>query len=152
MSNNERPLRYDETMRSSQSVQRRASRADKVRLDSSSRRSPLMTWTRPDAGAIRKALVRYAPWLAAEPIEFLGEGWSCWTFRAGDHALRFPKRESDCAEFDKDRRLLPELARHVSLPIPVPDVYGEAGPNSAPFAGHKLLPGESLITAKVLLT
>jgi aminoglycoside phosphotransferase (APT) family kinase protein len=86
-----------------------------------------MTWTKPGAEAIRKALAQYAPSLGTEPIEFLGEGWSCWAFRARDHVLRFPKSQRDSTEFDTDRRLLPELVRYVSLPIPVPEVYGEEG-------------------------
>ena len=107
--------------------------------------------SKPATDEIRAALERYAPRLAGEPIEFLGEGWSLWVFTAGDHVLRFPKHKDAAPQLVTDASLLPELARHVSLAIPVPDVYGDEGPNGLPFAGHPFIPGISLITAAELL-
>ena len=92
-----------------------------------------------------------APLLVDEPIEFLGEGWAVWAFTAGDHVLRFPKRPRAAAELDGSRRLMVELAPQLSTPVSIPDIYGKNGPNGAPFAGHRFVPGVSLIAATQLL-
>jgi aminoglycoside 2''-phosphotransferase len=110
-----------------------------------------MAWLKPETEQIRAALRRYAPHLADEPIAFLGEGWAVWTFRAGDYVLRFPKRPRAAAELDGNRRLVTELRLHISTPISVPEIDGEHGPNGAAFAGHRFVPGVSLITAAQLL-
>jgi len=106
-----------------------------------------MAWLKPETEQIRAALRQYAPQLTHEPIEFFAEGWAMWVFRAGDYVLRFPKRQHEAAELEADRRLLPELAMHLSTLVPVPVIYGENGPNGAPFTGHCYLPGVSLIAA-----
>ncbi|HEU0075808.1 MAG TPA: phosphotransferase [Dehalococcoidia bacterium] len=110
-----------------------------------------MAWSKPETQEIRAALRRYAPQIADQPLEFLAEGWAIWAFRAGDYVLRFPKRPGTAAEVNGSRRLVAELQAHLSTPISVPDVYGEHGPNDAPFAGHPFVPGVSLITAAQLL-
>jgi aminoglycoside phosphotransferase (APT) family kinase protein len=110
-----------------------------------------VAWLKPETHQIREALRANAPRLAEEPIEFLGEGWAVWAFSAGDHVLRFPKRPRAATELDGSRRLMVELAPHLSTPVSVPDIYGENGPNGAPFAGHRFVPGVSLITATQLL-
>ncbi len=110
-----------------------------------------MPWSKPEAPQIRAALQRYAPRIADEPIEFLGEGWAVWVFHAGDYVLRFPKRPREAAELDGKRRLVAELSLRLSTPVSVPEIYAEDGPNDAPFAGHRFLPGVSLITAAQLL-
>ncbi len=110
-----------------------------------------MTWSKPETPQIRAALRLYRPDIADEPIESLGEGWAMWAFRAGDYVLRFPKRPRAAAELDGNRRLVAELQAYVSTPISVPEIYGERGPNDAPFAGHRFVPGVSLITAAQLI-
>ncbi len=110
-----------------------------------------MVWSKPVADDIRAALRQYAPAIADKPIEPLGEGWSVWVFRAGDYALRFPKRQRDVAEIEGNRRLVTELQGHLSAPISVPEISGQHGPNDAPFAGHRFLPGVSLITGTELI-
>jgi aminoglycoside 2''-phosphotransferase len=102
---------------------------------------------RPDDDAIRDALARYAPALAGASIEPLGEGWTFWAVRAGDHVLRFPKLADSAPQLSLDRNLLPRLSPHISLRIPVPDVYGDEGPNGLPFLGYPLVPGVPLIEA-----
>jgi len=116
-----------------------------------------MSWSKPETQQIRAALREYAPQLADAPIEFLAEGWEFWAFTAGDYVLRFPKQErgfvwklADQSSSDSlriERALAPELARHLSTPISVTQVYGEHGPNGAPFAGHRFLPGEVVMDA-----
>ena len=110
-----------------------------------------MAWSKPETDQIRAALRESAPQLADEPVEYLGEGWAAWAFRAGDYVLRFPKRPAAEAELDGQSRLVGELRRHLTTPISVPDIFGEHGPNAAAFAGHRLVPGVSLITATQLL-
>jgi len=118
-----------------------------------------MAWSKPETEQIRAALREYAPQLAEEPIEFMAEGWECWVFRAGDFALRFPKSDQELSwlfgnkprdAFEVERRLLPELAAQLPSRISVIEVYGEDGPNGAPFTGHRLIPGEVVITASRL--
>jgi aminoglycoside 2''-phosphotransferase len=110
-----------------------------------------MAWSKPETPQIREALRRYAPQIADQPIEFFAEGWAVWAFRCGDYVLRFPKQPSASAELNDHRRLVEGLQPHLSTPISVPEIYGERGPNDAPFAGHRFIPGVSLIAAAQLL-
>jgi aminoglycoside phosphotransferase (APT) family kinase protein len=110
-----------------------------------------MAWSKPETQQIREALRRYAAHLADAPIEFLAEGWEFWAFRAGEHVLRFPKADrgfawklgdqSSAESLRIERALGPELAHQLSTPVTVIDVYGELGPNGAPFAGHGFIEG-----------
>jgi aminoglycoside phosphotransferase (APT) family kinase protein len=110
-----------------------------------------MAFDRPTPEQIRVALGQCAPDSAREPIHFLGEGWSVWTFRVGDHVLRFPKSGRDLGELKKEREFLPLLAEHIATQIPSPDTYCDTGPNGLPFIGYPMLPGRSLIRADILL-
>ncbi|MPZ49320.1 MAG: phosphotransferase [Dehalococcoidia bacterium] len=103
---------------------------------------------KPNEEQIRDALGRYAPELAAEAIEFLGEGWDTWAFSAAEHVLRFPKDAGVIDTLEKERRLAPAIAPYVSVPVPSFDVYGATGPNGAPFLGHRRLPGVLVLEAK----
>ena len=112
---------------------------------------------KPTETQVREALRTYAPSLADAPIVFLAEGWEFWAFTAGDHVLRFPRPVCDLCRLPEgttnldslalERRLLPELRTHLTAPVPEIDVYGEHGPNGLPFAGHRLLPGETVLYA-----
>jgi aminoglycoside phosphotransferase (APT) family kinase protein len=116
-----------------------------------------MAWHRPETEEVREALRRYAPALADEPIAFLSEGWEFWAFTAGDHVLRFPMRDrgsvwklgdrSSRESLDIERALNPELNSVLPCEVPVIDVFGVSGPNDAPFAGHRYLPGEVVMSA-----
>src|SRR5581483_1927845 len=116
-----------------------------------------MAVTKPTGVQVREALQRYAPSLAGEPIAFLAEGWEFWAFTAGDHVLRFPRPVCDLCRLPEgttnldslalERRLLPELRPYLSAPVPDIDLYGEDGPNGLPFAGHRILPGETVLYA-----
>lgn len=115
-----------------------------------------MARSKPQTGEIRAVLREYAPQLANEPIEFFAEGWEYWAFRAGDYVLRFPRPIVDLHRLPEDatnlnsleveRRMLPELSRHLSVPLPDTNVF-EHGPNGAPFAIHRMLPGEPVMFA-----
>jgi aminoglycoside phosphotransferase (APT) family kinase protein len=116
-----------------------------------------MQWPKPEEAQIRAALGENAPHLADAPIAFLAEGWEFWAFTAGEHVLRFPKAErgfvwklADQPSADSlriEKSLTPELGGRLSTPIPIVNVYGARGPNGAPFAGHRYLPGEVVMYA-----
>jgi aminoglycoside phosphotransferase (APT) family kinase protein len=115
-----------------------------------------MAWQKPTTEEIRAALREYAPSLADETSAFLGEGWEFWAFTAGDHVLRFPMRgrgsvwklagRSSRESLEIERALTPALARSLPFPTGVIDVFGETGPNGAPFAGHRFVPGEVVMS------
>ena len=96
---------------------------------------------RPDTAEVQACLRSCAPSLADTPVEFLAEGWEFWAFSCGDYVIRSPKNGSGRAVLAIDRALLPELARHLSTPVPIVDLYCEIGPNGQPLAGHRKLPG-----------
>jgi aminoglycoside 2''-phosphotransferase len=100
-----------------------------------------MAWLKPETDAIREVLRAVAPQLADVPIEFLAEGWEFWAFEAGGYVLRFPKNAVSVAALRRERALLPALAEPLTLPVPRIDVWGEDGPNGAPFAVHRKVPG-----------
>jgi len=110
-----------------------------------------MAWSKPETEQVRAALRESAPHLADEPIEFMAEGWGIWAFRAGDYVLRFPKMDAEIAEVRRDPQVWRELADRLSLPISVPEILGENGPNDAPYNGHRYVEGVSLIAAVSLL-
>jgi aminoglycoside phosphotransferase (APT) family kinase protein len=85
-----------------------------------------------------------APTLAEISVQFLAEGWEFWAFTAGDYVIRSPKLETGRSVLTIDRRLLPELARFLSTPVPIVDVYCEDGANGQPLAGHRRVPGVRL--------
>jgi aminoglycoside phosphotransferase (APT) family kinase protein len=111
-----------------------------------------MAWSKPETQEIRAALREYAPQIADLPIEFLAEGWEFWAFRAGDFVLRFPMSErgfvwklddqSSTQSLHIERSLTPALAGEMSAEIAVSEIYGNSGPNGAPFGGHRFIPGE----------
>ena len=116
-----------------------------------------MSWSKPETQQIRRALREYAPQVADAPIAFLAEGWEFWAFTAGEYVLRFPKDESGLTwllgtkdnfqTLRLEQALLPELSSRVSTRVPKVEFVGEHGPNGAPFAAHRILPGEVLITS-----
>jgi aminoglycoside 2''-phosphotransferase len=116
-----------------------------------------MGWHRPEKDEIRAALRRYAPRLAGETIAFLSEGWEFWAFTAGDHVLRFPRPAVNLHRLPEgttnldslriEMAVLPALAEALSVAVPRIDVYGEEGPNGAPFVGHPMLPGDPVLFA-----
>ena len=70
-----------------------------------------MAWLKPETEEIRRALRRYAPYLAEEPVEFLSEGWEFWAFTAGDYVLRFPQPEVElhrCLEWNANLTRCPK--------------------------------------------
>src|SRR5690606_20180415 len=97
------------------------------------------------------------PHLADEPIAFLSEGWEFWAFTAGEYVLRFPRPIVNLHRLPEgttnldslriEMAVLPALTQRLSVPVSRIDVYGEEGPNGAPFVGHRMLPGEPVLFA-----
>lgn len=110
-----------------------------------------VTYRKPGEDEIREALARYAPRLADAPLSALGEGWTSWAFMIGEYVLRIAKTEGAVAT-RQECELLPELAKHLSTPIPVPEIFGEVGTEHAAFALHRFIPGTPLISSAQLLS
>jgi aminoglycoside phosphotransferase (APT) family kinase protein len=108
-----------------------------------------MVWSKPETDEIRAALRPVSPAPADATIEFLAEGWGSWAFRAGDYVLRFPKIEAMVDEYRKELSLMPVLAPTLPVPVSVPDLFLEHGPNGTPFIGHKALPGVLLFESGI---
>jgi aminoglycoside phosphotransferase (APT) family kinase protein len=116
-----------------------------------------MPWQLPTQEQIRDALRVAALHLANSPIEFLAEGWEFWAFTAGDHVLRFPRGTVNLHRLPEtatnidslrlERRLLRQLGPKLSVRVPDIDIFAEEGPNGVPFAGHRMLPGEPVLSA-----
>jgi aminoglycoside phosphotransferase (APT) family kinase protein len=83
------------------------------------------------------------PAFAPARIELLGVGWDNEAYLVNGRAVfRFPRRRGTVALLDREVRILPLLAPHLPLPIPVPAYRG--APSDAypyPFAGYSLIPG-----------
>jgi 8-oxo-dGTP diphosphatase len=64
--------------------------------------------------------------LSARTVVPIGDGWASWTFDVdGEQIAQFPRNETVARGHARTRRLLPELARHVTFSVPVPTVVGE---------------------------
>ena len=100
-----------------------------------------MAWLKPETGEVREALRGVSPELADDAIGFMAEGWEFWAFEVGGYVLRFPKNEVSVTSLRLERAVLPAMEAHLSVRVPRIDVWGEEGPNGAPFAGHRKLPG-----------
>jgi aminoglycoside 2''-phosphotransferase len=83
--------------------------------------------------------------LQIEPI--IG-GWSYSTFRVGSRwVVRFPRNERVAACLEREIRLLPSLAEHVSYAVPVPGPTGRH--RGLPFSLSRWIPGRPVSGADV---
>jgi aminoglycoside phosphotransferase (APT) family kinase protein len=58
------------------------------------------------------------------PVIF--SGWDNWTFHLGDHmVVRMPSSADYACQVEKEHQWLPQLAPHLSLPIPEPLAIGK---------------------------
>jgi aminoglycoside phosphotransferase (APT) family kinase protein len=73
----------------------------------------------------------------------LGEGWDNVAFAVNDRfVFRFPRRQIAVELMRQETLVLPLLAPHLPLPVPVPTLQGQPGPRYAyPFAGYQMLSG-----------
>jgi aminoglycoside phosphotransferase (APT) family kinase protein len=79
-------------------------------------------------------------------LEPFGSGWDNTAYRVdGELIFRFPRREVAVRLMETEMRVLPRLAPHLPLPIPVPEWIGAATERFPwPFAGYRMLPGRPI--------
>lgn len=92
------------------------------------------------------ALIRgQFPALGVDRVQPLGAGWDNTAYLAGDIVFRFPRRASTVPLLEREIRVLPLLAPHLPLPIPVPEWVGEPTEEYPwRFAGYRRLPGRPI--------
>jgi aminoglycoside phosphotransferase (APT) family kinase protein len=83
-----------------------------------------------DEGMVRDLLAAQHPDPAVLPLQLLDAGWDNILWRVGhDLLVRMPRREPATELALHEQRLLPEVARFLTLPVPVPMRIGH--PNDA---------------------
>ncbi|MBI2265246.1 MAG: phosphotransferase [Armatimonadetes bacterium] len=89
------------------------------------------------------------PELSPVEIEIIGEGWDNTAFLInGKHLFRLPRRKTAVYGLETENRVLPLLAPHLSLPIPVPIFVGEPSEiYPFPFSGYRHIPGATACKA-----
>jgi aminoglycoside phosphotransferase (APT) family kinase protein len=91
----------------------------------------------------RCLIARQFPGLAPAQIELLGIGWDNAAFLVnGNLVFRFPRRQIGAGLIERECRILPMLAPHLPLPVPIPTFVGQPEADYPyPFAGYELIPG-----------
>jgi aminoglycoside phosphotransferase (APT) family kinase protein len=86
---------------------------------------------------------RQFPALAPARLEPLGAGWDNAAFLVNEwFVFRFPRRQVAVRLLEREVRILPLLAPHLPLPIPIPTWIGAPAEGYPyPFAGYPHLPG-----------
>ena len=84
--------------------------------------------------------------LEVESLRPFAEGWDYAIWLVNETlAFRFPRREIAVSGVEREIRVLPTLAPHLTLPVPVPVFVGvPADGYPWPFFGSRLLPGREL--------
>ena len=90
-----------------------------------------------------RGLLAQAPAYAGLPVRFAAEGWDSQMWRLGDDlALRLPRRREGAQLVLNELRWLPQLARHLSTPIPEPVLAGRPDEHYPyPWTVVRWLPG-----------
>jgi len=91
------------------------------------------------------------PELAPARLEPLGEGWDNVAYAVnGQYVFRLPRRKLGAELMAREARVLPRLAPHLPLPIPLPLFVGEpADGYPYPFAGYAQIPGVTACRAEL---
>jgi len=79
-----------------------------------------------------------------EGFRLLSNGWDNTAYLAAErYVFRFPRRKVAAHLIENENRILPLIAKHLPIPIPVPEFVGEPT-DSYPFvwAGYEYLPGQ----------
>jgi aminoglycoside phosphotransferase (APT) family kinase protein len=104
-----------------------------------------------DVELVRELLREQHADLADCALTTLGEGWDNMLYRLGDDlTVRLPRRAAAATLIEHEQRWLPELARRLPLPTPVPRRVGRPGcgyPWSWSIASW--MPGENAVTAAI---
>ncbi len=99
----------------------------------------------------RELIAAQFPSLASTEIEALGSGWDNDVFAVGgEWVFRFPRREIALPLLEAECNLLPVIAEHLPLPVPVPIYRGEASTAYPwPFVGYQMLRGRTACAANL---
>lgn len=83
------------------------------------------------------------PQLEQSSLKPFGQGWDNTAFLVDDlYIFRFPRRKQAIPLLEDEIRLLPKLARALTMPIPNPIFIGTPSTQFPyPFAGYRMLPG-----------
>ncbi|MBO2464049.1 phosphotransferase [Actinomadura violacea] len=99
-----------------------------------------------EADAAAALIAARFPELAGAPVEALATGWDNTVFLVGGAwVFRFPRRRIAVAGVEREIAVLPAVAPHLPLPVPVPRFA--AGPSAEfpwPFWGARMIPGREL--------
>lgn len=104
-----------------------------------------------DAELARALLEEAFADLGSVRVEPFGVGWDNTSYLVNDELVfRFPRREIAVGLLEQEIRILPELAPHLPLPVPVPTHVGEPTERFPwPFAGYRLIRGRTADTARL---
>jgi aminoglycoside phosphotransferase (APT) family kinase protein len=81
-----------------------------------------------DEAQVRALLSSQHPDLSGLALERVDAGWDNIMFRLGtEFCLRFPRRRVAATLLDNEQRWLPQIAKALTIPIPVPLRIGQAG-------------------------
>ncbi len=79
-----------------------------------------------DATLVRSLLTAQHPDLAQLPIHLVDAGWDNAMFRLGDrHVVRLPRRQVAATLIEHEQTWLPQIAKHLSIPVPTPRRLGQ---------------------------
>lgn len=101
-----------------------------------------------DEARARELIAGAWPDLAGAPLAHVGSGWDVDVWRAGELAVRFPRRALGIACLDNELRVLPRVVDRVPAPVPRPlRVGAPALGYPARFYAHAWLPGATALRA-----
>jgi len=99
-----------------------------------------------DVQTCKEILAQCLPELRLQSLKPITSGWDSYVLEVnGELIFRFPRRPEVEAGLEKEIRLLPELSRALSLPIPRFELIGRRSDGCPqPFVGYHKLPGVAL--------
>ncbi len=114
--------------------------------------APRLQWEaeQPVSASLAAALIASQfPRLRGAPVEPLATGWDNTVYLVGDEwVFRFPRRQIALPGIQREIAVLPLLAPHLPLPVPVPELVGApSGAYPWPYWGARLVPGTELAEA-----
>lgn len=104
-----------------------------------------------DEALVRRLVGDQFPELRLASVRFLAAGWDAAVWVIDESwAFRFPLREVVVPGVERELELLPLLAPHLPLPIPVPHFRGRPSEHYPwPFFGARLIPGVEVSDAVI---
>ncbi len=98
-----------------------------------------------DKGRAARLVARQFPALRDAPVRPIATGWDNSVLLVGDVLFRFPRREVAVALQRRELAVLPRVAPHVPLAVPVPTHVAEPDLDYPwPFWGAPMIPGDEL--------